>query len=165
MLPFVLSYGVLVTQESVLYGSITLLLIVPVFWIWVRIFRLDLSSSCNDRRKTKLDRMESDTAKVNNDTQKESLIPNIDPSRDQVLRELRKHEEHYQNATCLDCRYEGIAGVVGRNVPWYVTWWVIIPLCFTGIGIIGGLILGLFRASQIKPICECPQCASNSLVG
>ena len=159
-----LSYAVLVTQDSVLYALITLLLIVPVVWVWIRIFRIEISSSSNDGG-TKPNSAVPDTQQIINEIQERDSATRVDSSKDQILRELKKHEDHYPNATCLDCGYEGIAGVVGAIVPWYVTWWVIIPLCFTAIGLLGGFILGLARASQTKMICECPQCGSNSLIG
>lgn len=165
VIPIVLSYAFLTIQKSVLIASLTLLSTVLVAWVWLLVFRIKSTSSVNHERVIKSDDTKRDTQQISDDTHDEGYTLGNNPNKERILRELKKHEEHYDKATCLDCGYEGIAGVVGKKIPWYVTWWVIVPVCFTGIGIIGGLILGLIRASQIKGICECPNCRSNHLAG
>jgi hypothetical protein len=76
----------------------------------------------------------------------------------EIREKLSRYKQFHQNATCEECGYVGKMGVVKTHVPWYVTWWVIIPLCFTGIGIIGGVILGFLRGLKTVYEADCPNC-------
>ena len=64
-----------------------------------------------------------------------------------ILEELRKHEQHEELKLCLQCGYSGLVGILREKIPWYVSWWVIIPMVFIfggtfgGYGLIGSLIL------------------------
>jgi DNA-directed RNA polymerase subunit RPC12/RpoP len=79
--------------------------------------------------------------------------------------EIREHLKSYKQhtareVTCLECGYKGIMGIVPKSakVPWYFTWYVLIPLCLTGIGIVPAIILGFFRAMSKKHLVACPEC-------
>ena len=52
-------------------------------------------------------------------------------------------------------------GVEGKRVPWYLTWWVLIPICLTGIGIVPAFLLGFLRYSLTKERVRCPNCGSQ----
>jgi len=52
-------------------------------------------------------------------------------------------------------------GIEGKHIPWYLTWWVLIPLILTGIGIIPAIALGLWRAYSEKYSLKCPNCDAD----
>ena len=55
--------------------------------------------------------------------------------RSKILKKLRGYDEH-SSILCLECGYEGLMRVEGKCVPWYLTWWVLIPIFLTGIDIV-----------------------------
>jgi hypothetical protein len=77
---------------------------------------------------------------------------------DRVRLNLKKFSNHRDDVTCLECGYRGLMGITRKVVPWYASWFVIIPLCMTGVGIIGAFILGMFRTTRTKVFCFCPNC-------
>lgn len=76
-----------------------------------------------------------------------------------VRLKLRNYKEIVQSVTCGECGYVGRMGVVKRHVPWYLTWWVLIPLCCTGIGFIPATVLGAIRGLSEKYEVDCPHCS------
>lgn len=77
-----------------------------------------------------------------------------------ILKKLREYDK-LDSTLCLICGYNGLMGVEETLVPWYVTWWVLIPIFLTGIGIIPALLLGFFRASVTENIVRCPNCDNH----
>ena len=90
----------------------------------------------------------------------ESAVTVKDNIPDNVRVELRKYD-NLTEFSCLECGYSGLMGVVGKHVPWYLTWWVLVPLFMTGIGIIPAIGLGVWRSSSTKLEVVCPSCKNN----
>ena len=86
----------------------------------------------------------------------------------ELREELKKFQTH-TNMHCLECGYTGLMGVTGKIIPWYLTWWILIPLSMVGslfgLGIIGsiilGAILGFARNLFLKAKATCPSCKKN----
>lgn len=79
------------------------------------------------------------------------------PIPEKIRKELKKYDNH-KAATCFECGYEGLMGVVKEKVDFFVTWPVIIiALLLT---VVGGAILFIFRLSGwgVKYILKCPNC-------
>ena len=89
-----------------------------------------------------------------------------------VLEELRKYESHEEVQLCLECGYSGLMGLVREEIPWFVSWWILIPVFLIlggslgGYGLIGafiaGVVLQIIRSAYRKRIVVCPKC-KNSL--
>ena len=95
---------------------------------------------------------------MSSDIEKSKSIP--DTKDPKILNKLRGYDEH-SSILCLECGYEGLMGVEGKRVPWYLTWWVLIPICLTGIGIVPAFLLGFLRYSLTKERVRCPNCGSQ----
>ena len=91
------------------------------------------------------------------------LFTPILPPTPESIRSMLKGYDALIALECLECGYEGKMGVVGKQVPWYLTWWVLIPLCFTGIGIIPAVFLGVWRYSETRHFAVCPACRKKLL--
>ncbi len=76
------------------------------------------------------------------------------------MEKLREYDEH-STVLCLECGYNGLMGVEGKHVPWYLTWWVLIPILLTGVGTIPAIALGLWRGFSVKETVRCPNCDSQ----
>ncbi len=82
-----------------------------------------------------------------------------------VRQNLKKFTVH-TNMTCFECGYSGLMGVTKIIVPWYVSWWFVLPMFFIlslfGIGLIGliviGVVFGILRNAVMKKETECPSC-------
>ncbi|MFZ4707622.1 MAG: hypothetical protein ACOYMF_16600 [Bacteroidales bacterium] len=81
-------------------------------------------------------------------------IDNLTP---EIRHNLRKYNELVP-MHCLECGYIGQMGVVGRRNRWYFSWWILIPLAFSGIGTIPFLILLIMRSATSKHKVKCPVC-------
>ncbi len=88
-------------------------------------------------------------------------IDNTDP---RILNELRKYKKTAK-VRCVQCKYNGLMGFKKRKIPWYLSWWVLIPICFTGIGIIPAILLGIWRTLATKERYVCPNCLSMMETG
>lgn len=93
--------------------------------------------------------------------------PPQDLSSEHVRQSLRRYNKH-TNATCLECGYSGLMGVKKSNRPWYLSWWVVIPLVLVitqFVGLFGGFFIGLFIALAmshfLKHEMECPSCGAE----
>lgn len=75
----------------------------------------------------------------------------------EVIEKLRDFDRH-QQAFCLYCGYDGLMGVEKRWLPWYLTWWVIIPLLITSIGWVVAIALWWQRGPSLKFRVRCPHC-------
>lgn len=84
-----------------------------------------------------------------------SAIPSQDDP--EMIDKLRAFERH-QQAFCLHCGYDGLMGVEKRWLPWYMTWWVILPLLISSVGIVPAIALWWNRASSLKFHLRCPHC-------
>jgi hypothetical protein len=82
-------------------------------------------------------------------------VPNEIPEDIRV--ELRKFSRR-RPLTCLECGYVGLMGVQRSTCPWYFSWWVVIPLLLTGIGIIPAILILAGKASSTKDFVVCPRC-------
>jgi len=82
--------------------------------------------------------------------------PNADEST-QIRQVLKQYNELIE-LNCLECGYVGQMGVIKAKIPWYLTWWVLIPVLLTGIGFIPAFFLGLWRLVSTKHTVECPSC-------
>lgn len=76
---------------------------------------------------------------------------------EQIRHELKKYDE-FVELKCLECGYVGDMGVIQKVVPWYFTWWVLIPVLLTGIGTIPAIGLGICRYISTKHRVVCPSC-------
>jgi hypothetical protein len=83
-------------------------------------------------------------------------INNTDPK---ILSELRKYKKTAK-VLCIQCGYDGLMGFKNSKVPWYLSYWVLIPICFTGIGIIPAILLGIWREFSKREHYVCPNCDS-----
>lgn len=83
----------------------------------------------------------------------------VAPDQDapEIIDSLRQFERHEQ-AFCLHCGYDGLMGVEKRWLPWYMTWWVIIPLLISSAGIVPAIALWWNRASSVRFHVRCPNC-------
>jgi hypothetical protein len=78
----------------------------------------------------------------------------VDP---RILSSLRGARE-LRAVRCLECGYNGPMPVLSTRKPWYTSQWVVVPLCFTGVGIVfilGLVALGVFGATTTT---RCPNC-------
>jgi hypothetical protein len=75
----------------------------------------------------------------------------------EIRQELKKYDE-ILTLSCLECGYEGQMGVIGTEIPWYLTWWVLIPLFLTGVGVIPAVGLGIWRSVETRHKVVCPSC-------
>lgn len=78
---------------------------------------------------------------------------------DHVRENLKKHAKHTE-MTCLECGYAGLMGVKKTNVPWYVSWWMLLvyAIVFAPLSWIFILIFVLARFGSRKHETECPNC-------
>lgn len=76
-----------------------------------------------------------------------------------ILSELNNYKKKAL-LDCLQCKYKGLMGFKKKIIPWYLTLWVLIPLCFTGIGTIPAILLGMWRFFATKEQYVCPNCLS-----
>jgi ribosomal protein S27E len=92
---------------------------------------------------------------------------NAQPTREvseEILKELRPYSD-FIDLQCLECGYTGKMGVTGKNVPWIVSWWVLIPTFFIGTAVFGlktgfvtGFCIGFARFLVTKHRAKCPSC-------
>jgi hypothetical protein len=71
--------------------------------------------------------------------------------------ELRKHKQHTQ-LLCLECGFDGLMGVEATKEPWFTRWWFLLPVAFTGIGLIWVMAIAVFGALETKEFARCPNC-------
>jgi len=62
-----------------------------------------------------------------------------DPS---IREELRKYKQEI-TLQCRECGYYGPMGIVKKVKPLWARWYILIPICLTGIGLIAALLLGV----------------------
>ncbi len=84
-------------------------------------------------------------------------VPATTPSPESIRAELRRYDKHI-SLICLECGYNGLMGVVKTTVPWYFSYWVLVPLFLTGIGLLPALILGILAGLSQKCTTVCPAC-------
>ncbi len=95
---------------------------------------------------------------MNEDAEEVKAIPlETDP---EILAKLREYDER-SSVLCLECGYNGLMGIEGKHVPWYLTWWVLIPILLTGVGFVPALALGIWRGVSVKKTVRCPNCDSQ----
>lgn len=85
--------------------------------------------------------------------------PEGDPA---ILRNLALYGKH-RSLLCLFCGYKGMMGMVKVTVPWYLSWWVIVPLVLTGIGLVPAVLLGVIRGNAGRALVDCPNCGRRLL--
>lgn len=78
---------------------------------------------------------------------------------DEIRANLRPYSKHISRM-CLDCGYEGLMGVTDTRVPWYLTFWIIVPVICTGIGIIPAICLFVWRDFATVQEVRCPACSA-----
>lgn len=78
----------------------------------------------------------------------------------ELVEKLRAFEKHHQ-AFCLQCGYDGLMGIEKRCLPWYLTWWVIIPMLVSSVGIVPGIALWLNRSGALRFHVKCPNCEAS----
>ena len=83
---------------------------------------------------------------------------------DQIRAELRRYDT-LTTMKYLECGYSGTIGVVGvipGRVPWSCSWWFLVPVLLTGIGLIPALIILIGRdltvTSTERTKAVCPVC-------
>lgn len=76
--------------------------------------------------------------------------------------ELREKLQQYPSVSpqeqCSACDYSGPMGVIRTQVPWYLSWWLLIPLACTGVGLVWVAIAIALRFWKQKLIVQCPMC-------
>lgn len=75
----------------------------------------------------------------------------------EIREELKKYQELIQ-LLCLECGYEGQMGVLKKVTPWYLTWWVLVPVFLTGIGTIPAILMGIWSSMATRHRVVCPSC-------
>jgi predicted RNA-binding Zn-ribbon protein involved in translation (DUF1610 family) len=78
----------------------------------------------------------------------------VDP---RILRKLNESKSVAQ-CHCLECGYSGLMPMDGEKRPWWGSWWILIPICLTGIGIVAVAIYALLVASSSTQFYICPNC-------
>ena len=91
------------------------------------------------------------------------LFTPILPPTAESIRAMLKGYDTLIMLGCLECGYNGKMGVVGKQIPWYLTWWVLVPLICTGIGLIPAIFLGIWRYSETRHFAVCPACRRKLL--
>lgn len=76
--------------------------------------------------------------------------------------ELREKLQQYPSVSpqeqCINCDYSGPMGVIRTQVPWYLSWWLLIPLACTGVGLVWVAIAVSLRFWKQTLIVQCPMC-------
>ena len=90
-------------------------------------------------------------------TEEKKIAKQTDP---EILEKLRNYKKT-ETCFCLECGYDGLMGFEKNIFPWYLSWWFIIILIISGIGIIPACLLGLWRAFSEKSQVVCPNCDST----
>lgn len=76
--------------------------------------------------------------------------------------ELREKLQQYPTVSpqeqCIACDYSGPMGVIRTYVPWYLSWWLLIPLACTGVGLVWVAVAISLRFWKQKLVVECPMC-------
>ena len=76
--------------------------------------------------------------------------------------ELRGKLQQYPSVSpqeqCVACDYSGPMGVIRTHVPWYLSWWLLIPLACTGVGLVWVAIAVALRFWRQRLVVECPLC-------
>lgn len=93
---------------------------------------------------------------------------NVEDLTPELRAKLRGYETH-TNMSCLECGYSGLMGVTGKIVPWYLSYWLWIPIyiiiALTGAKFVGsfivGLIVGITRNKLLKKKALCPACDTH----
>lgn len=80
----------------------------------------------------------------------------------EIRQELKNYDE-FIFLLCLECGYEGQMGVIKKEIPWYLTWWVLLPILLTGIGTIPAILLGVWRGFSTRHRVVCPSCKNTLL--
>ena len=83
----------------------------------------------------------------------------------QHIREGQAGFKDYEMANCSECGYTGYCGVQKTIIPWFGSFWFIIPIAaffgiFGGIGFVFGLCLGGARVLYTHYEVVCPNCKS-----
>lgn len=108
----------------------------------------------------------------------QSSHPRSSQSLDSLVR-LRQSSEHVQ-AFCLECGYEGPMGVLRRVIPWYLSYWALIPagaiawqaagsylVLRSGIGASWWILVIIFvvlfgiRMARTQTVMLCPACGAE----
>lgn len=83
---------------------------------------------------------------------------NSDADKAYQIRQVLKEYDKFTDLTCLECGYKGHMGIKKEKSPWYLSWWILVPVLLTGIGTVPAVLLGLFKAFKTQYIVECPSC-------
>ena len=76
----------------------------------------------------------------------------------QSIRDELKQHDKFITTLCLECGYNGLMGVVKEKIPWYLSWWVLVPLLLTGSGILPVIGLMIWRLESTKTFVVSPSC-------
>ncbi len=74
------------------------------------------------------------------------------------IRDKLRNYQRVEEITCRECGYVGLMGIVKHHVPWYYSWWILIPLLLTGVGTVVAILLGIGRAMSTRTEADCPNC-------
>ena len=78
-----------------------------------------------------------------------------------IRNNLKQYNKLASSVECLECGYVGLMGVLKTKFPWYLTWWVLIPVLLTGIGIIPAIFLVIWRSASRRYTVVCPSCLNT----
>ena len=86
----------------------------------------------------------------------------------QHIREGQAGFKDYEMANCNECGYNGYCGVKKRILPWFGSFWFIIPVAVMlaplgGLGVIFAICLGGARVLYTRYLIVCPNCKSELL--
>ncbi len=64
---------------------------------------------------------------------------------------------------CLNCGYDGPMCLERVERPWWGSWWILVPICATGIGLIAVALIAINVNLSTKDHLRCPNCAAAAV--
>jgi len=119
------------------------------------------------KSKSVIGSMVGDVKKFAEETQKENevkrrkmykKVPKAPTENDKKIAiNLKKFGKH-RPIKCLECGYDGLAGIKKEWKPWYAGFWFCFLMLCTGIGIAWVFLMLLMGEAVKEQLLECPNC-------